>query len=479
MPNLYTAGNNLHGVYWSPQHRRPQDYDFFKAMQPNVFKIMDGGPPDYAWAYANLPNSLIIARDWALSEQKGDMLSNPIGTGERHAQEWDQHARRLGLDRSRTLVLGINEPSIWELGVLEATRLYTIAFLDECTRLGLRAGALQLSVGWPNNNGPDTPPDWSPFHGVEEAIKRGNHALILHEYWADNGPDEMWGWWAGRALKCPWRVPIVIGECGIELMVKYADGGHRGWRQTPGMTAELYAGELDEYTRRMSADDRIIGTCDYQADFQNSEWWGFDLEPAYGAILRFPKVQRANSMIFLPIVGNGGASPQPPQPPTPTPLPEPVPDGDFFPRVMAFINRWEGGFVNHPADPGGATNMGITIGTLTKWRAAHNKPSPTVEDVKNLTRAEADSIYRAWYWEPSGAAKAKDYKTALLLMDSGVLHGVGAPQAWVNEYGMNPFRILGRRLEVYTGKDATQWGAFGRGWTNRVAALAHEMGKEG
>ena len=33
-----------------------------------------------------------------------------------------------------------------------------------------------------------------------------------------------------------------------------------------------------------------------------------------------------------------------------------------MPRIL----KWEGGYVNHPADPGGATNRGVTIGTLRK-----------------------------------------------------------------------------------------------------------------
>jgi hypothetical protein len=79
------------GAQWSVMHRRPQDYDFFARQQPAVFKIMDGGPPDYAWARDNLPNSLIIARDWALSEQHTDMLKDPVGTGYRQGQ--DAHPR--------------------------------------------------------------------------------------------------------------------------------------------------------------------------------------------------------------------------------------------------------------------------------------------------------------------------------------------------------------------------------------------------
>jgi hypothetical protein len=178
------------------EHRYQHDYAFFQALQPAVFKIMDGGPPDYLWANDNLHDCLYIARDWALSEQHSDMLRDPVGTGQRHAHEWNDHQAKLGFDRAKTLILGINEPHVWDAGVSEALRQYTIALCDTATSLGLRVGAMQLSVGWPNNTGPDTPPDWSPFAGVEAAIQRNGGALICHEYWADKGPGENWGWWA-------------------------------------------------------------------------------------------------------------------------------------------------------------------------------------------------------------------------------------------------------------------------------------------
>lgn len=293
------------GAYWSVMHRRPQDYEFFRQLQPSVLKIMDGGPNDYAWARQNLPHSLIIARDWALSEQHADMLRDPAGTGRRHAQEWHGHADRLGFDRANTLVLGINEPHVWEPGVPEALTAYTVAFCDECARLGLRAGAMQLSVGWPANTGPDTPPDWSPFAPVEAAIRRGNHVLVCHEYWADQGPGENWGWWAGRTLRCPWRVPIVIGECGIDMYVKDASvpQHNRGWRGR--ISPERYAQELAEYAVRMSADPRFAGCCVFAVDYANNEWQSFDIEPAYGAILATPvqpAIKPQTPQAYVPIV---------------------------------------------------------------------------------------------------------------------------------------------------------------------------------
>ena len=40
----------------------------------------------------------------------------------------------------------------------------------------------------------------------------------------------------------------------------------------------------------------------------------------------------------------------------------------IFDRAHDFVAKWEGGFVNHKNDPGGATNMGITRKTLARWR---------------------------------------------------------------------------------------------------------------
>jgi murein DD-endopeptidase MepM/ murein hydrolase activator NlpD len=288
-------------------HRRPQDYTYFRRLQPSIFKIMDGGVPDYQWAKDNLHDSLVVARDWALSEQHSDMLKDPVATGKRHAQEWNQHQQRLGFNKAKTLICGINEPQIWNPGVAEALRSYTIALCNEATVYGLCVGAMQLSVGWPANTGPDTPPDWSPFHGVDNAIRHNNGALIVHEYWADRGPKENWGWWGGRALKCPWQVPIVIGECGVDMFVRDASVLHqaRGWRGR--MEPQRYAAELAEYCSLMSVDSRFKGCAVFASDYANREWFSFDVEPAYDAILATPIPQ-----------------PPKPQPPNPGPTPPPT-----------------------------------------------------------------------------------------------------------------------------------------------------------
>lgn len=86
--------------------------------------------------------------------------------------------------------------------------------------------------------------------------------------------------------------------------------------------------------------------------------------------------------------------------------------------ILDHILKREGGFVNDPDDPGGATNMGITHKTLADWRG-----SPvSVQDIQNLTRAEALEIYRAQYVLKPGF---NEFPHLLLpvLADSSVHHG--------------------------------------------------------
>lgn len=449
------------GVYHSVMHRRPQDYAFFKALQPSVYKCMDGGDNDYKWAKDNLPNSLIIARDWALSEQHSDMLKDPTATGRRHAQEWNVHQQRLGFDKAKTLILGINEPRVWEAGVPEALRQYTIALCNEATVYGLRVGAMQLSVGWPANNGPDTPPDWSPFHGVDNAIRANNGALVLHEYWADNGPAENWGWWAGRALKCPWQVPIVIGECGIDMYVK--DGGvphaTRGWRGRK--EPQQYAYELAGYAGRMASEDsRFVGCAVFASDFANREWASFDIEPAYKEILAVP----------IPVV----PPPKPTTPPVNTHLPSVSNGGDNFERAMTFIREWEGGWADNPNDPGGATMKGITIGTFIRWRVERGLPTPTKDDLRNITDAEVNEIYRKWYWEASGADKL-EWPLALAQMDTAVNAGVGRANEMLDKSNGNFLLYMGELIDWYT--RISNFEHFGKAWIRRRADLLKEAAK--
>lgn len=92
----------------------------------------------------------------------------------------------------------------------------------------------------------------------------------------------------------------------------------------------------------------------------------------------------------------------------------------FDPAIEYVITQDEGGFVNNQADPGGATNMGITQKVLSDWRGQNC----TEDDVKELTRDEAKRIYEANYWKPLQLDSIKDQGIATALLDVGVNRGV-------------------------------------------------------
>jgi lysozyme family protein len=100
-------------------------------------------------------------------------------------------------------------------------------------------------------------------------------------------------------------------------------------------------------------------------------------------------------------------------------------DADL-PTCMAFIFAAEGGYVDNPLDPGGATNMGITLDVLTAWR--HSAVSKA--DVQALTKDEATAIYHANYWNVlrcSGLPGGID----LMAFDAGVNMGNGRSAKFV------------------------------------------------
>ncbi len=70
--------------------------------------------------------------------------------------------------------------------------------------------------------------------------------------------------------------------------------------------------------------------------------------------------------------------------------------GTRFTVALDFALKWRGGYSNHPADRGGATNRGITQATYDAWLEAQGED---VRSVKLLTEEEMHAIYRANYWQ--------------------------------------------------------------------------------
>ncbi|MBI4275442.1 MAG: glycoside hydrolase family 108 protein [Rhizobiales bacterium] len=150
-------------------------------------------------------------------------------------------------------------------------------------------------------------------------------------------------------------------------------------------------------------------------------------------------------------------------------------------RVLAH----EGGYTNHPSDPGGPTNYGITIHDYRKYV----KPGATAADVRAMTLAEAKAIYRSKYWNalrcdelPAGV----DYATFDYCVNSGVGRA-GKVLRRVLDLQDDSYVVTDTVLAALRGRDASNvvaaicderlaflkrlktWPVFGRGWGPRVA----------
>src|SRR6185437_11515679 len=99
----------------------------------------------------------------------------------------------------------------------------------------------------------------------------------------------------------------------------------------------------------------------------------------------------------------------------------------------------EGSYSNHPSDPGGPTNFGITIADYRKFV---NRKA-TSADVKAMKVEEAKAVYRARYWDaqrcdelPAGV----DYAA----FDYGVNSGIGRSKRVLQRIaGVKPDGVLG------------------------------------
>ena len=89
-----------------------------------------------------------------------------------------------------------------------------------------------------------------------------------------------------------------------------------------------------------------------------------------------------------------------------------------FEQALALVLRWEGGFSDHPHDPGGATNLGITRRTLSEWRG---RPA-SVEEVRALALEDVRPIYRSRYWDACRCDELPD-GVDLMVFDSSVNQG--------------------------------------------------------
>jgi lysozyme family protein len=159
-----------------------------------------------------------------------------------------------------------------------------------------------------------------------------------------------------------------------------------------------------------------------------------------------------------------------------------------FEKCLEMLLVHEGGFVNHPDDPGGMTNLGVTKKVWEEW-VGHDVSE---KEMRNLTPTMVASLYKRKYWDACRAdelVSGLDYCVFDVAVNSGVGRAIKLLQqivgatpdggygsitaALVKEAEKDPEKIISlfssRRLEFLESLKA--FPTFGKGWSRRVAEV--------
>jgi hypothetical protein len=151
-----------------------------------------------------------------------------------------------------------------------------------------------------------------------------------------------------------------------------------------------------------------------------------------------------------------------------------------FGQSLAFTLKWEGGYVNHPKDPGGATNKGILQTTYNSYRRNLGLPA---RSVRAITDREVNEIYYRNYWLRAGCDKLLS-KLATAHFDATVNHGPGNSRRMLQQAqaaGGDEMNMVRRYLNlreqffrsIVARKPDQQ--VFLRGWLRRVNDLRRAL----
>ena len=163
-----------------------------------------------------------------------------------------------------------------------------------------------------------------------------------------------------------------------------------------------------------------------------------------------------------------------------------------FSLFLPMLLRHEGGLVDHPSDPGGLTQMGISMATFKQQAKPLLGLDPTPENLKKLTQAQAGAIYRACYWNPLHCDDWPLQNLANIVCDhavnAGLRRGVLLLQEALNNPSLVKDGVMGPatiqalrasdevatynackqlRIEYYTAL-GQRMPMFLKGWLNRV-----------
>lgn len=155
---------------------------------------------------------------------------------------------------------------------------------------------------------------------------------------------------------------------------------------------------------------------------------------------------------------------------------------DNFEPALAESLAHEGGWSDHPKDPGRATMRGVAIGTYRRW-----KPGASKDDLRRITDAEVAAIYRKDYWD---AVSGDDLPAGmdLVAFDGAVNSGQARGAKWLQEaLGVtadgkigpktiaaakqaHPEAVIDRACDLRMAflRGLNTWPTFGKGWGRRV-----------
>jgi lysozyme family protein len=161
-----------------------------------------------------------------------------------------------------------------------------------------------------------------------------------------------------------------------------------------------------------------------------------------------------------------------------------------FEKALALVLEHEGGYVNHPKDPGGATNRGVTQAVYDAYRKVRGRGP---QSVKFITYDELRAIYKFQYWDkvhgdflPIGL----DYAVFDFAVNSGVGRASKSLQAvlGVAQDGQigartlaaitSPVKTINALCDRRIGflRNLRTFMTFGKGWTRRVKDVrAHAL----
>jgi lysozyme family protein len=157
-----------------------------------------------------------------------------------------------------------------------------------------------------------------------------------------------------------------------------------------------------------------------------------------------------------------------------------------FVSALASALKHEGGFVNHPNDPGGMTNLGVTKKVWEEW-VGHPVDEKTM---RALTPEQVAPMYKTKYWDK---IRGDDLPTGVdyVVFDAAINSGPGRAVKWLQAcVDVDPDGVIGPKtlaavaatptdqlLDDYAKRrlsflmDLPHWGTFGRGWSRRVAEV--------